>query len=155
MADDVAVRQLDAPDRAPGLPPALDGRAGVEQPLTVDALGVDGLVAVAEHHQSSVGEPSPQPTLPAGTRAGVVHHPDVHAGQQQLEPVGERTDERGVVVPQHGVDGAPGPERVEQVARHHVTGVEHHVGVVHVVPHVGRELREVVAEVGVGEDEDT
>jgi hypothetical protein len=33
--------------------------------------------------------------------------------------------------------------------------VEHHVGVLHVVPHVGRELREVVAEVGVGEDEDT
>jgi hypothetical protein len=32
--------------------------------------------------------------------------------------------------------------------------VEHHVGVLDVVPHVGGELREVATQMGVGEDED-
>jgi hypothetical protein len=32
--------------------------------------------------------------------------------------------------------------------------VEHHVGALDVIPHVGRELREVATHVGVGEDED-
>jgi hypothetical protein len=32
--------------------------------------------------------------------------------------------------------------------------VEDHVGVLDVVPHVGREVREVATQVGVGEDED-
>jgi hypothetical protein len=32
--------------------------------------------------------------------------------------------------------------------------VEHNVGVLDVVPHVSRELREVPTQVGVGEDED-
>jgi hypothetical protein len=49
----------------------------------------------------------------------------------------------------------PGPEGGEQVTGDDVAGVEDHVGVLQVVPHVARELREVAPEVGVGEDEDT
>jgi hypothetical protein len=50
--------------------------------------------------------------------------------------------------------GSACAERVEQVAGDDVAGVEDNVGVLHVVPHVGRELREVATQVGVGEDED-
>jgi hypothetical protein len=52
------------------------------------------------------------------------------------------------------VDRPAGPERVEQVGGDDVAGVEHHVGVLDVVPHVGRQLREIPTHVGVGEDED-
>jgi hypothetical protein len=52
------------------------------------------------------------------------------------------------------MDRSAGPERVEQVTGDDVAGVEHHVGVLDVVPHDGRELREVATQVGVGEDED-
>jgi hypothetical protein len=52
------------------------------------------------------------------------------------------------------VDRSAGSDRVEQVGCDDVAGVEHHVGVLDVVPHVGRELREIPTQVGVGQDED-
>jgi hypothetical protein len=84
-----------------------------------------------------------------------VDHPDANARQLELQPVGEGADQGGVVVAQDRVDRSPPPERVEQVAGDDIARVEHHVDVLHVVPHVGRELREVAAQVRVGEDEDT
>ena len=43
----------------------LRGRARVQQALTVDALGVHGLVAVAEDDEVGVGEPAPHAALAA------------------------------------------------------------------------------------------
>jgi hypothetical protein len=154
VADDVPLSQHEASDRAAPLAAALDRRAGVEQALTVDALGVDRFVAVAEHDQPRVREPPAHPALPARPDAAVVHHPDAHAGQLELQPVGEGPDQGGVVVAQDRVDRSLPPEGVEQVSGDEVAGVEDHVGVLHVVPDVGGELGEVAAQVGVGQYED-
>ena len=79
---------------------------------------------------------------------------DPPVGQLELQPAGEDADQGGVVVAQDRMDRSARPERVEQVAGDDIAGVEDHVGVLHVFPHVGRELREVAAQVRVGEDED-
>lgn len=154
MADDTPVGQLEAPDGAARLAAALDRRAGVEQALALDALDVERFVAVAEHDQPGVGEPAMNPALAARPDAAVVHHGDAYAGQLELQPVGEGADQGGVVVAQDRMDGSACLEHVEQVAGDDVAGVEDNVGVLHVVPNVGRELREVATQVGVGEDED-
>ena len=154
MADDTPVGQLEASDGAARLPAALDRRAGVEQALAIDALDVERFVAVAEHDQPGVGEPAMDPALAARPDAAVVHHGDAYAGQLEFQPVGEGADQGGVVVAQDRMEGSACPERVEQVAGDNVAGVEDNVGVLHVVPNVGRELREVATQVGVGEDED-
>jgi len=153
VADDIAAGQLEPAHRPLRLPAALDGGAGVEQPLTLLAGGVDRLVAVAEHDDAGSGEPAPHPPLATAPRPGVVDHPDPDAAQLDLQPVGERAGERPVVVAEHGVDGPPGAEGVEQVGGDDVAGVEHDVGGLDGVPHRGGELAEVGAEVGVGEDE--
>jgi hypothetical protein len=153
VADDVPVRQLQAPYGAARLAATLDRRARVEQALTVDPHDVDRFVAVPEHHQPGMWEPPVRPALPAGPGPAVVHHPDAHAGQLELQPVGEGADQGGVVVPQYRVHRSATPERGEQVTGDDVAGVEDHVSVLHVVPHVAREFREIAPKVGVGEDE--
>jgi hypothetical protein len=154
VAEDAPVRQFEAPHGTARLAATLDRRAGVEQALALDALDVDGFVAVAEHDQPGIGEPSMDPALPARPDAAVVHQGDVYAGQLELQPVRDGADQGGVVVAQDRMDRSAGPERVEQVAGDDVAGVEDHVGVLDVVPHVGRKLREVATQMGVGEDED-
>lgn len=154
VADDAPVGQLEAPHGAAGLAAALDRRAWVEQALAFHALDVERFVAVAEHDQPGVGEPAMDPALAARPDAAVVHHGDAYAGQLELQPVGEGADQGGIVVAQDRMGGSACPERVEQVAGDDVAGVEDNVGVLQVVPHVGRELREVATQVGVGEDED-
>ena len=154
MAHDVPVGQLEAPHGAAWLSAALDGRARVEEALPVHTPDVDRLVAVAEHDQMGVGEPSANPALPSGPGPGVVHHADAYACELELQPVGQSADQGAVVVPQHRVHGPATPERLEQVGGDDVAGMEDHVGVLDVLPHVGRQLREVGTEVGVGEDED-
>src|SRR5687768_10730890 len=56
--------------------PPLGRRAGVEQPLAVEAGGVEGHVAVAEDDEIGGGEAAPQPGLPALAGPGVVDHGD-------------------------------------------------------------------------------
>jgi hypothetical protein len=154
VADDAAAGQPESPHGPARLAAALDGGSGVEQALTVDALGVHRVVAVAEHDQAGIREPPVHPAIPAGPGTAVVDHPDANARQLELQPIGEGANEDGVVVTQDRVDRSPPPERVEQVAGDDIARVEHHVDVLHVVPHVGRELGQVAAQVRVGEDED-
>ena len=72
-----------------------------------------------------------------------MHHGDAYAGQLELQPVHDGADQGGIVVAQDRMDRPAGPERVEQVPGDDVARVEDHVGVLDVVPHVGRKLREV------------
>ena len=154
MVDDPPIRQLESTHGAARLAAALDRRAGVEQALTPDALGVERFVAVAEHDQPGVGEPAMDPALAPRPDSAVVHHGDAHTRQLELQPVREGADQVDVVVSQDRMDRSAGPERVEQVTGDDVAGMEDHVGILDVLPHVGRQLREVGPEVGVGEDED-
>jgi len=158
--DDVVVDELaavdgEAAEGAVWLATALHRRARVEQPLTVDPFDVDGFVAVTEDDEIGGREPTAQPGGTAGCGPRVVHHPHTHARQLDLETIGQPADEIVVVVAQHGVHREPRPQLVEQVSGDDIARVQHDVGIVDVVPHRGGELREVLAQVGVGEHQDT
>ena len=46
------------------------------------------------------------------------------------------------------------PGAVQQVAGHHIAGMQHGVAGLDLVPHLGRQARQVGAQVRVGEDEE-
>lgn len=155
MGGDASTAQLQEADRAARLAAALDGGAGVEQALAVLADGIDRIVAVAEHHQVSSGEPAAHPPLPAGCGPRVVDHADPNAVQLQVEPVGQAADEGAIVVAEYGVDRRLLAERVEQVLGQDVAGVEHDVAAGEVLPHLDGQLAQIRPEMGVGQDEHT
>jgi hypothetical protein len=152
--DQVTAGDLQTADGAAGLAPPLHGGAGIEEALTVEPLAIHRFVAVAEHDEASAGEPTPQAGLAATPGTGIVHHRRAQAAELDLQPLGKDADQAVVVVAENGVQRSPGPQLVEQVVGDDITGVQHDICSVDVVPDLVGQLREVLVKVRVGEDDD-
>ena len=101
-----------------GRHPPLGRRAGIEQQLTVDAALVRGQVAVPEHDDAGVGEPSSSPAASSGTGAAVVDHRDAHTVEVDYARVNGSTPvEPEVVVAEHCVHRRVRGELVEKLLR--------------------------------------
>jgi hypothetical protein len=123
--------ELDHGRCAPGLAPALDGRARIDVVLHV-STGIDVRlvpwdVRMTEHDDVGRREPTSEPGCAPRRRAAVVHHGDQAPADLDVDPLGQY--ETAVVVAQHGVDGGDRDQRVEYVLVDEVSGVEDGVDV--------------------------
>src|SRR5687767_840490 len=135
--------------------PPLGRRARVEQPLAVEAGGVEGHVAVAEDDEIGGGEAAPQPGLPALAGPGVVDHGDPQTLDGEEAVLGQLPDELAVVVAEDGDGGGEPRQLLEEVAGDDVSGVEDEIRPLEGLVDRGRQAPgRPSTDVGVGQNDD-
>ena len=135
-----------------GLTAPLCRRTGVEQALPVEALLVDGDVAVTEDDDAGIGEPPAEPAGPTGTGSAVMDHADAGTVELQEASGRQRPDEADVIVAEHGVDGRDRRQAREHAFVEDVAGVQDDIGLVEdPVQRLRQATPTARAQVGVGQ----